>query len=427
MRSSVQTGPETVAEEVGMTKRRNFYLSVITGLIVLAGWLATASPAAASHKVRHRAHRAAVADAAAAPRYRGALLEDADTGKVLFESNAAMEWPPASMAKMMLVLVAEDAIKARRFSLNDPVRISERAAQTGGSRLGLREGDVYPLGELIKAAVIRSANDAAVAIAEKIGGSVEACVRLMNERARVLSMTQTLYGTVDGLPPRPTHDADVTSALDLAAVARALIHETNILQWTSQETATFDAGETVLHNTNHLVGHFDGCDGLKTGFTYQAGFNLTATAKRGDMRLVAVILGAPCNSERFRQAGLLMEWGFDNFRKVALLRQGEPLPIHVQIESGPAIQPIAASDVKLVVPKSELNAISFQYDVPQAMNMPVADGETVGHVIVRDGGQILARINAVCPLPIGEGPQLFGASNAVPDSAATGVHPVSAP
>ena len=120
------------------------------------------------------------------PFYRAALLEDADTGKVLFEDNADMQWPPASMAKMMLLLVASEQIKAGRFSLNDPVRVSERSAHTGGSRVGLEEGQIYPLGELIKAALIKSANDAAVAIAEKVGGSVEAMVRMMNKRAQEL-------------------------------------------------------------------------------------------------------------------------------------------------------------------------------------------------------------------------------------------------
>src|SRR5271157_4819291 len=127
-----------VVEDGGMARWRNFYLSVIASIVFLSCWLAAPVPARAAHRVRHKPHGAARI-ASRAPLYRGALLEDADSGKVLFETNAEMQWPPASMAKMMLVLVAEDEIKARRFSLNDPVRISERAAQTGGSRLGLRE------------------------------------------------------------------------------------------------------------------------------------------------------------------------------------------------------------------------------------------------------------------------------------------------
>jgi D-alanyl-D-alanine carboxypeptidase (penicillin-binding protein 5/6) len=402
MHGERQFGMKT--EEVGIASWRILRLVVLASMALIGGWLVMTGSARAAQRAGRKPHRVARA-ASRAPLYRGALLEDADTGKVLFETNADMQWPPASMAKMMLVLVAEDQIKEGRFSLNDPVRISERAAKTGGSRLGLREGQVYPLGELIKAAVIKSANDAAVAIAEKVAGSVEACVRMMNERARKLDMMHTAYRTVDGLPPRPAHDADVTTARDLAKVARALIHQTEILQWTGQETAMFDEGELVLHNTNHLIGHFEGCDGLKTGFTYQAGFNLTGTAKRGDMRLVAVILGAPCNAERFRQAAKLMEWGFDNFRKVSVIRQGQPLPVHVQVESGPLIQPIAASDVKLLVPKDEVNEIGLQYSVPETVSAPVVDGEPLGEVIVYDGSRILAKVNAICSIP-GRGDRL---------------------
>src|SRR5208337_3435365 len=283
--------------------------ALLSAVVVLA-----ASPADATaqwrrvHKPVH-SKRAARAATSRGPLYKGALLEDADSGRVLMAYNADMEWPPASMAKMMNLLVAQEQINVGRFSGNDLVRISERAAHTGGSRVGLKEGDVYPLRELMKAALVKSANDAAVAVAEKIGGSVEAMVRMMNERAQALGMTHTEYQTVDGLPPRPTHDADRTTAYDLATVGRVIMRETNLLMWSSQEKMDFDNGVCMLNNTNHLIGHFEGCDGLKTGFTFQAGFNVTTTAKRGDMRLIAVILGAPSNAQRFAQAAKLMEWG----------------------------------------------------------------------------------------------------------------------
>ncbi len=207
-----------------------------------------------------------------APLYKGALLEDADSGRVLMAYNADMEWPPASMAKMMNLLVAQEQINAGRFSGNDLVRISERAAHTGGSRVGLKEGDVYPLRELMKAALVKSANDAAVAVAEKIGGSVEAMVR-HDERAGA-GTRHDAHANIrpsTGLPPRPTHDADRTTAYDLATVARAIIRETNLLMWSGQPHMDFDNGVAILNNTNHLIGRFDGADGLKTGFTYHGG------------------------------------------------------------------------------------------------------------------------------------------------------------
>jgi serine-type D-Ala-D-Ala carboxypeptidase (penicillin-binding protein 5/6) len=361
-----------------------------------------ASPAGASaqwrrvHKTTHSKHVARAATSGG-PLYRGALLEDADSGRVLMAYNADMEWPPASMAKMMNLLVAQEQINSGRFNGNDPVRISERAAHTGGSRVGIKEGEVYPLRELMKAALVKSANDAAVAVAEKIGGSVEAMVRMMNERAQQLGMTHTLYQTVDGLPPRPTHDADRTTAYDLAIVGRAIIRETNLLMWSSQEHMDFDNGVAILNNTNHLIGHFEGCDGLKTGFTYQAGFNVTTTAKRDNMRLIAVILGAPSNAQRFAQAAKLMNWGFDEFTAVSLLKSGQPIPVQVQVHQGPLIQPVAASDLKLVVRKADASAVRVVYDVAPAIEGPVTTGEPLGRAIAQDG-QAATEVMAISPV-----------------------------
>ncbi|HYL58578.1 MAG TPA: D-alanyl-D-alanine carboxypeptidase family protein [Candidatus Acidoferrales bacterium] len=370
--------------------------ALLSMAIVLAA--APAHATAQSHRHKSSHSKKSAARRVNAPLYKGALLEDADSGRVLMAYNADMEWPPASMAKMMLLLVAQEQINQGRFRPEDSVRISERSAHTGGSRVGLKEGDVYPLRELMKAALVKSANDAAVAVAEKIGGSVEAMVRMMNERARELGMNHTEYQTVDGLPPRPAHDADRTNAYDLATVARAIIRETNLLMWSGQESTDFDNGVCMLRNTNHLIGHFDGCDGLKTGFTSMAGFNVTTTAKRGNMRLVAVILGAPSNQQRFAQAGKLMEWGFENFTSVAMLKAGAPLPVQVQVNSGPVIQPVAGSDLNVVVQKADAAACKLVYEVPPTINGPVKIGEPLGRVIVNNQGQVLTEVMAISPI-----------------------------
>jgi D-alanyl-D-alanine carboxypeptidase (penicillin-binding protein 5/6) len=370
-------------------------------LLLSAAVLFAAIPAHASTKShRHRTShtRKSSRSMGGVPLYKAALLEDADSGRVLVAQNADMQWPPASMAKMMLLLVAQEQINAGRFSGDDMVRVSERSAHTGGSRLGLKEGDVYPLRELMKAALVKSANDAAVAVGEKIGGSVEAMVRMMNARAQELGMIHTEYHTVDGLPPRPTHDVDRTNAQDLATVARAIIRETNLLMWSGQETMDFDGGVARLNNTNHLIGHFEGCDGLKTGFTYEAGFNVTTTAKRGNLRLIAVILGAPSNQQRFAQAGKLMEWGFENYTSVAVLKSGEPLPVHVQVHEGPLIQPVAATDLNVVLPKSDARNMQVVYDVPPAIDGPVTTGEPLGRVVVHNNGQIMTEVMAISPI-----------------------------
>ena len=385
--------------------------------ILIAASFSISSPASATATSRrhHGVHhvKAAATHSTAVPLYKGALLEDADSGRVLYAYNADMQWPPASMAKMMLLLVASEQINAGRAHFDDPVRISERSAHTMGSRVGLKEGDVYPLRELMKAALVKSANDAAVAVAEKIGGSVEVTVRMMNARARSLGMIHTEYQTVDGLPPRPTHDVDRTDAHDLATVARAIIRETNLLQWSGQEQVDFDNGVCMLHNTNHLIGHFDGCDGLKTGFTFQAGFNVTATAKRNDMRLVAVILGAPSNQQRFAQAGKLLQWGFDHYEAVSLLRSGEPLPVLVKVQSGQTIKPVAARDLKVVLPKTDVSSIKVVYDIAPTISGPVRSGEPLGRVVVKDGAAgDLTEVTAISPVDLGQPSEQIGTSEA---------------
>ena len=373
----------------------------------IAAWMAVlavisiAAPArAAVHRTKHSHAPAKHPQKTEVQPYKGALIMDADSGKILYELNSDMTWPPASMAKMMLLLVATDQIKAGNVSLDDPVRISERSAHTGGSRVGLVEGQVYPLRELMKAALIKSANDAAVAVAEKVGGSVEATVRMMNARARGLGMSHTEYNTVDGLPPRPAHDVDQTSARDLATVARAIINGTDLLRWSSQEQAEFDGGVCTLHNTNHLVGHFEGCDGLKTGFTFQAGFNLTATAKRGNLRLISVVLGAPSNQQRFAQTAKLLEWGFDHYTAVPLLKSGEALPVQVKVETGQFIQPIVAREVKVVMPRDDTASVKLEYRIPSSVSGPVKAGEQLGLVVVHGRDGVVTEAAALSPVTI---------------------------
>ncbi len=376
----------------------------VVAILSSAAALIAATPARASYKPHHRhavsrRHREIRTGTVA---YHALLLEDADTGRIIYDYNGGIEWPPASMAKMMLLMVAEDQIKAGRFTLNSAARISANAAYTGGSRLGLHAGDVIPLGELMKAALIRSANDAAVAVAEEVCGSTERCVQMMNARAQSLGMTHTVYGTVEGLPPTPLHDADVTTAYDLATLGRALIHQTDLLQWSSMEMAPFDEGVTMLHNTNRLIGHFEGADGIKTGFTLKAGFNLTATARRGNMRLIAVVLGAPSNGQRFVQAAKLLDWGFDNFERVEVVKQGQLLPMQVRVGANEVMQPVAGSSVTVIVLKKDAGDLKMDFAVPASLYGPLASDQTIGHVIVRNRSEVVATFDAVCPQPVGQ-------------------------
>ncbi len=375
---------------------RTFFRMLAVGLTLALVMMVAPSHADASsanhRRSAHSRHRHKTVP------YHAALLEDADTGRILFQKNSEMEWPPASMAKMTLLLIASEKIRAGEFSLDSPVRVSKLAASTGGSGVTLHAGQVYPLGELMKAALINSANDAAVAVAQKIAGSVKAAVAMMNAKARDLGMTHTEYHTVDGLPPRSHDDVDRTDARDLATVARALIYHTQMLKWSGMKEAPFDGGLCMLHNTNRLVGWYPGCDGLKTGFTFEAGFNVTATAKRGNLRLIAVILGAPSNRQRFIQAARLLNWGFDHFVAVTALKRGQTVPVSVRVGAGgPSIHPVVAHDLRVVIPIEGAGSLDLRYHVPSFVKGPLRGGERLGEVLVQDQGKTVGKVGVISP------------------------------
>jgi serine-type D-Ala-D-Ala carboxypeptidase (penicillin-binding protein 5/6) len=222
------------------------------------------------------------------------------------------QWPAASLTKMMVGLLALEDINGERFSLRTPVVMSERATSARGRTIGLREGEEFPLGELLQAMLVTSANDASVAVAERIRGSVEACVAAMNRRAQQLGMTQTEFQTVNGMPLSDGSAGDFSSARDLVTLARALLQHELVLEWTSHDKVPFRDGSRMLPNTNRLVGKVDGVNGLKTGFTSRARFNLVATAQRGSLSLIAVVLGGRSSRVRFQSAEQFLEWGFTN-------------------------------------------------------------------------------------------------------------------
>ena len=218
------------------------------------------------------------------------VLLEAETGTVLFESQPHLQRPPASMVKMMVVLLTMERVADGSLSLDDDVRASAWASSMGGSQVYLKEGEVFPLRDMLRAVVIASANDASVAVAEHIAGSTVAFVDLMNERAKELGLHDTVYRSVHGLPAKAAGDDDMTSAADLARLARELLKYDDVVAWASTPQALFRDGAFQLTNTNHLINRYAGANGMKTGYHGRAGFGVTATARRGDFALVAVVL-----------------------------------------------------------------------------------------------------------------------------------------
>jgi D-alanyl-D-alanine carboxypeptidase (penicillin-binding protein 5/6) len=232
------------------------------------------------------------------PLYEAYAVADASDGKVLEGQNLQLRWPQASLTKLMLAAVVVEKIEQGGLSLDDRVTVSKKAESMGGSQVFLKAGEVFSLDELMQAALVESANDAAYAVAEHVAGSSDEFVQLMNRKAQALGMTNTEFYCVHGLPPSRGGGENVTSCSDMILLAREALQHPQIMAWTSIERTTFRNGLLVITNTNKLVGRLPGVDGLKTGYTRKAGFNIVATAKDGDRRLIVVVLGSPASRIR---------------------------------------------------------------------------------------------------------------------------------
>jgi D-alanyl-D-alanine carboxypeptidase (penicillin-binding protein 5/6) len=304
------------------------------------------------------------------------------------------------MVKMMVALLTIEAVRKGEVRLDQSVSVSREAARTGGSRVFLRANEVLPLEELLRAMMVASANDASVAIAEALAGSTDAMVQRMNRRAHDLGMHDTAYTSVNGLPPRRGEgEPDITSAEDLALLARKLLEYPEILSYSNVRDAPFRSGRTRIRNTNHLIGMMQGADGLKTGYYRLAGFNLTSTAERGGMRLIAVVLGCPTVNARFAVSRDLLEWGFANFSLMNLVREGEPIAVALPVADGEVgwLQPVAAEGASFVVRKNEVKDLKVRFQLPTFVKAPVAANQLLGEIIVHEGDSIVDVIPAVAP------------------------------
>ncbi len=305
---------------------------------------------------------------------KSAILMDAATGTVLYEKNADAALPPASVTKVMTLLLVMEAIDEGRVSLDDTVSISEAAAGMGGSQVYLEPGESLRLEDLLKCVVIASANDAAYALAEHVAGSEEAFVRRMNERAAELSMDNTVFENTNGLDDTVTKH--VTSARDIALMSRELLKHEKILDYTTIWQDTIRDGSFTLTNTNRLVRFYPGATGLKTGSTGKAGFCISATAERGGMHLIAVIMGAPTRDVRNAEAKKLLDYGFSNY---ALFSSETPMPEPIQVTGGKQdTLTVTGKRFSALVKKGEEKRVTVRYDIPERLAAPIAEGETVG-------------------------------------------------
>ena len=330
---------------------------------------------------------------------KSAILIDAETGQVLYEKNPDMQLAPASITKVMTMLLAMEAVDAGRISLDDIVITSTEASKIGGSQIWLMEGEEMSFGDMMKAVAIVSANDAAYALAEHLAGTESNFVNLMNEKAKQLGMENTHFQNSDGLPA----DNHYSSARDISIMSRELVmNHPKILEWTAIWTDWLQRldprakqKESFLRNTNELIIKYPGADGLKTGMTNDAGFCLSSTAKKDDTRLIAVVMALDSNGERLNDTINLLNYGFREFERVVLAEQDRNVGF-VRIPNGrrEMVDAGVDRDYAILVEKGKRDLITTEF-IPDEKKAPIEKGERIGQIIVSvDTGEIL-RVNVV--------------------------------
>ncbi len=316
-----------------------------------------------------------------------ALLMEAETGTVLYAYNELHSASPASVTKIMTLLLVMEAIEGGALSLDDEISISSNASSMGGSQVFLKEGERMTAEDLIKCTVISSANDAAVALAERVSGSVDAFVKRMNERATELGMENTHFDNPTGLDD--TTDDNYTSAMDIAIMSRELIRHDLITKYSSMWQDSIRNGEFTLTNTNRLVRYYDGCNGLKTGSTDKAGFCISAAAKRDGMQLIAVVMGAQTRDERNEIARKLLDIGFANY---AVYTEDEAAVESVPVYGG-AIDAVTvfSRPFSAIINKADLPKISKVYNIPDHITAPFKCADAVGDMIYEVEGKRIGK------------------------------------
>jgi D-alanyl-D-alanine carboxypeptidase (penicillin-binding protein 5/6) len=343
-----------------------------------------------------------------AEEYKGsfvsAALMEAETGEFLLESNSRAQHPPASLVKMMVALIVMEKVGQGALHLEEEVTVSRRASQMGGSQVYLKQGEVFTLEQLMKAMMIHSGNDAAVALAEHVAGSAEAFVDLMNLKAGEMGLTDSVFRSVHGLPPGKGQEPDLSSARDLAVIARAVVRLPKLLEWCSTVSEPFRGGAFLLRNTNKLLTSGNGVDGIKTGYTRGSMFSIAATATRDSIRMIAVVLGAPTDRARSIETTRLLTIGFNRFKEVQVARAGQTLAKKLPIRNGKKeeIDLRYAGDLCLKVKAENARDVVLAEDLPQDMKAPVAEGQTVGRASAKLGDRVLGSVDIVAAEPVEE-------------------------
>ena len=326
-----------------------------------------------------------------------AVLMEAATGTVLYEKDAHTPLPPASVTKIMTLLLVMEALDAGRIGWDDTVTASEAAAAKGGSQVYLEAGEQMSLQEMLKSVVVVSANDCATALAEHVAGSEAAFVELMNRRAQELGMENTHFVNCTGLDDEPDAETHLTTAYDIALMSRALLKHDEIRDYTTIWMDSVRNGEFGLANTNKLVRFYQGTTGLKTGYTSAAGHCLSASAERDGVEFIAVVLHCATSGERFQAAKQLLDYGFANYTLAQPDPETEIPPVPVVLGTVEAIVPVPDNDDPVLIEKGQAAGITTRVEVADQVRAPVEAGQRLGTLTLQSDGAPLAAIPLVAP------------------------------
>lgn len=327
-----------------------------------------------------------------------AVLMERATGTLLFEKNAHEALPPASVTKVMTLLLVLEALDEGRIGWDDTVTASEAAAAKGGSQIYLEPGEGLPLREMLKSVAVASANDCACALAEHVAGSEAAFVDRMNRRAAELGMADTHFVNCTGLDDGPDADTHRTSAHDIALMSRALLAHDEIRDYTTIWMDSVRDGRFGLANTNKLIRFYPGATGLKTGYTSRAGYCLSASAERGGVEYIAVVLDCASSAARFSDAKALLDYGFANYALVT--PEAETATVPVRLGMAPEAEAVLQDAGPLLLPKGDAARAEQEVELTEAVEAPVEAGQRLGTLRIRSGEAVVAELPLVAAAPV---------------------------
>ena len=321
---------------------------------------------------------------------KSAILMEESTGNILYESNPDERLPIASVTKVMTMLLIMEAVDSGKISLDDMVTVSENAMSYGGSTMFLETGEQLTVNDMLKGIAVASANDGCVAMAEHLAGSESAFVDMMNEKAKKLGMENTHFMNTNGLD----EDDHYSSARDVAIMSRELMKHETIFNYTSIWMDTLRGGKFQLANTNKLIRFYDGANGLKTGSTSKALCCLSAAAKRNDMQLIAVVLGAPTSAERFASAKSLLDYGFANYAVNTQITAGDEVQ-KIAVEKGvdEEVGVVAGDSCSTLMKKGHEDNITKEIKIDETITAPIEAGQKIGTMTISRDGEVIADID----------------------------------